>query len=58
LAVALRREGRSLREIEQALRVEGVPLSRTAIWTLAEEAGLGREAKSQARQLQGGDSGR
>jgi transposase len=46
LALALRCEGRSLREIERALRAEGVPLSRTAIWKLAEEAGArpGRQA--------------
>jgi len=42
LALALRREGRSLREIERALAAEGVPLSRTAIWELAGEEGLGR----------------
>ena len=42
LALGLRREGRSLREIERALAAEGVPLSRTAIWELASEEGLGR----------------
>jgi transposase len=42
LALALRREGRSLREIERALAAEGVPLSRTAIWELASEEGLGQ----------------
>ena len=50
LALALRREGRSLREIERALRAEWVPLSRTAIWELAEEAGLGRDAKPQTNR--------
>ena len=42
LALALRREGRSLREIERALAAEGVPLSKTAIWELVGEEGLGR----------------
>jgi len=42
LALGLRREGRSLREIERALAAEGVPLSKTAIWELASEEGLGR----------------
>jgi transposase len=42
LALALRREGRSVREIERALHVEGVALSKTAIWELASEEGLGR----------------
>jgi transposase len=42
LALALRREGRSLREIERALAAEGVPLSKTAVWELASEEGLGR----------------
>ena len=42
LVLALRREGRSLREIERALHAEGVPLSKTAIWELASEEGLGR----------------
>jgi transposase len=44
LALALRHEGRSLREIERALRAEGAPLSRTAIWELLSEEGLGRRA--------------
>jgi len=49
LVVALRREGRSLREIERALAAEGVPLSKTAIWELASEEGLGRlERKAEA----------
>ena len=42
LALSLRREGRSLREIERALEVAGAPLSRTAIWELLGEEGLGR----------------
>jgi transposase len=42
LALGLRREGRSLREIERALAAEGVPLSRTAIWELVSEEGLGQ----------------
>lgn len=53
LALALRRAGRSLREIERALSAEGVALSRTAIWELAEEAGLGRlEAKPAAEPVE------
>lgn len=51
LALALRREGRSLREIERALRAEGVPLSHTAIWQLAQEAGLGRDAKPETEPV-------
>jgi transposase len=47
LVLALRREGRSLREIERALTAEGVPLSRTAIWELASEEGLGRLEREQ-----------
>lgn len=42
LALGLRRAGRSLREIERALAAEGVALSRTAIWELCSEQGLGR----------------
>jgi transposase len=42
LVLALRREGRSLREIERALAAQSVPLSRTAIWELVSEEGLGR----------------
>jgi len=42
LALALRREGRSVREIERALQAEGVALSKTAIWEIASEEGLGR----------------
>ncbi|MBI4571447.1 MAG: hypothetical protein HY723_05810 [Chloroflexi bacterium] len=42
LARALRGEGRSLREIERALKAAGAPLSRTAIWELVGEQGLGR----------------
>jgi transposase len=51
LALGLRREGRSLREIERALAAEGVALSRTAIWELCSEEGLGRlegEAETEA----------
>ena len=48
--LALRREGRSLREIERALAAEGVPLSRTAIWELASEEGLGRLEPEQDAQ--------
>jgi len=54
LALALRREGRSLREIERALSAEGVPLSKTAIWELASEEGLGRlerEAETEPEPL-------
>jgi transposase len=53
LALALRREGRSLREIERALGARGVPLSRTAISTLVDEAGLGMAAKPQTGQVRG-----
>jgi transposase len=42
LALALRREGRSLAEIARALEAAGAPLSRTAIWELVGEQGLGR----------------
>ena len=52
LALALRREGRSLREIERALGAEGVPLSKTAIWELVSEEGLGRlEAEPEPEPL-------
>jgi transposase len=52
LALALRREGRSLREIERALAAEQVPLSKTAIWELASEEGLGRlEAEPEPEPL-------
>ena len=52
LALQLRREGRSLREIERALAAEQVPLSRTAIWELVSEEGLGQlEAEPQAEPL-------
>lgn len=37
LALALRRESRSLREIERALQAEGMPLSKTAIWELVSD---------------------
>jgi transposase len=42
LVVALRSEGRSLEEIGRALRAAGAGLSRTAIWELLAEAGMGR----------------
>jgi transposase len=52
LALELRREGRSLREIERALAAEQVPLSRTAIWELVAEEGLGQlETDPQAEPL-------
>lgn len=44
LVVALRSEGRSLAEIGRALEVAGAGLSRTAIWEILAEAGLGRLA--------------
>jgi transposase len=50
LVLALRREGRSLREIERALSAEGVPLSKTAIWELSSEQGLGRLKPEQDTQ--------
>jgi transposase len=42
LVVALRSEGRSLREIGRALEAAGAGLSRTAIWEILAEAGMGR----------------
>src|ERR687891_1163285 len=42
LVVALRSEGRSLAEIGRALDAAGAGLSRTAIWEILAEAGLGR----------------
>jgi transposase len=42
LALAMRREGRSLAEIGRALQAAGAPLSRTAIWEVLGEQGLGR----------------
>lgn len=42
LVVALRSEGRSLAEIGSALEAAGASLSRTAIWEILAEAGLGR----------------
>jgi transposase len=42
LVVALRGEGRSLEEIGQALGAAGAGLSRTAIWEILAEAGMGR----------------
>jgi transposase len=41
LVIALRSEGRSLREIGRALKAAGVELSRTAIWEILAEAGMG-----------------
>jgi transposase len=43
LAVAMRREGRSLAHIGRALQAAGAPLSRTAIWELLGEQGMGRQ---------------
>jgi hypothetical protein len=40
--VALRSEGRSLEEIGRALEAAGAGLSRTAIWEILAEAGMGR----------------
>jgi transposase len=42
LVVALRSDGRSLAEIGRALEAAGAALSRTAIWEILAEAGLGR----------------
>lgn len=42
LALALRREGRSLAEIGTALAAAGAPLGRTALWELLGEEGLGQ----------------
>ncbi|MCA1697763.1 MAG: hypothetical protein LC790_02205, partial [Actinobacteria bacterium] len=42
LVVALRSEGRSLEEIGRALEAAGASLSRTAIWEILAEAGMGR----------------
>ena len=42
LVVALRSEGRSLAEIGRALEAAGAGLSRTAIWEILAEAGMGR----------------
>jgi transposase len=42
LVVALRSEGRSLEEIGRALEAAGAGLSRTAIWEILAEAGMGR----------------
>src|SRR5918996_2187485 len=42
LVLALRSEGRSLQEIGRALEAAGAGLSRTAIWEILAEAGLGR----------------
>jgi transposase len=49
LVVALRSEGRSLQQIGRALEAAGAGLSRTAIWEILSEAGMGRlEAGEQA----------
>jgi transposase len=42
LVVALRNEGRTLEEIGRALQAAGAGLSRTAIWEILSEHGLGR----------------
>jgi transposase len=42
LVVALRSEGRSLEQIGRALEAAGAGLSRTAIWEILAEAGMGR----------------
>ena len=42
LVIALRSEGRSLEEIGRALQAAGAGLSRTAIWEILAEAGMGR----------------
>jgi transposase len=47
LVVALRSEGRSLEEIGRALQAAGAGLSRTAIWEILTEAGMGRLAAAE-----------
>ena len=47
LVVALRSEGRSLQEIGRALEAAGAGLSRTAIWEILTEAGMGRLAAAE-----------
>jgi transposase len=42
LVVAMRAEGRTLAEIGRALEAAGASLSRTAIWEILAEAGMGR----------------
>jgi transposase len=42
LVVALRSEGRSLEQIGRALQAAGAGLSRTAIWEILSDAGMGR----------------
>jgi len=49
LVVALRSEGRSLQEIGRALEAAEVGLSRTAIWEILAEAGLGRLQGAEAQ---------
>jgi transposase len=43
LVVAMRSEGRTLEEIGRALEAAGAGLSRTAIWEILAEAGMGRQ---------------
>jgi transposase len=49
LALSLRGQGRSLREIGSALEAAGAPLGRTALWELFAEEGLGRLPAPAAR---------
>lgn len=51
LVVAMRREGRTLLEIGQALEAAGAGLSRTAIWEILAEEGMGRRPAAQAAVL-------
>jgi transposase len=48
LVVALRSEGRTLEEIGRALQAAGAGLSRTAIWEILAEAGMGRRPAAAA----------
>jgi transposase len=48
LVVALRSEGRTLEEIGRALEAAGAGLSRTAIWEILAEAGMGRRPAAAA----------
>lgn len=50
LVVALRSEGRSLAEIGRALDAAGAGLSRTAVWEILAEAGLGRLASADEKE--------
>jgi transposase len=47
LVIALRSEGRSLEQIGRALEAAGAGLSRTAIWEILTEAGMGRLAAAE-----------